>query len=160
MLASVMMKVLTTSRGDTMLFTDCNMMGVNLPTTEDIQNTSIPEVFLAGPIQGTYDWQQKVIDSMKECKVIFNNPRRPVIDKTFVYDEQVAWETAHLNRSNIIVFYLANETHQLDNHSYAQTTRFELGERLAISSINGQHIILMIEDNFPGSRYYTTRIPV
>jgi len=113
-------------------------------------------LFLAGPIQGTYDWQQKIINELKYKDIVITNPRRIRKDGSFDYDVQVEWETYYLNRANIIVFYLPLATENLEGRSYAQTTRFELGEWCAKSA--DKTIFVCIEEGFHGKRYIEKRI--
>jgi hypothetical protein len=121
-----------------------------------IEVSSKKELFLAGPIQGAYDWQQKITADLKNYDVVIANPRRKVIDKSFDHDEQVEWETEYLNRADMIIFYLAAETEKIKGRSYAQTTRFELGEWCARSQ--NKKILVCIEDEFTGKRYIEKRI--
>ncbi len=99
-------------------------------------------IFLAGPIQGADNWQEKLIKllekqlSEKNIKknIVIASPRRTEFIKTnFDYSEQVDWESMFLNRASdngIVVFWLPKEKNKEENkgRSYAQTTRFEIGE--------------------------------
>jgi calcineurin-like phosphoesterase family protein len=106
-------------------------------------------VFLAGPIQGSKNWQEEFIkeieEEFKEFKsnknIVICSPRRDKdMDKSkFVYQEQVDWETLYLEKSSkygIIVFWLAKEFEKIEGRSYAQTSRFELGEWLSKWELN------------------------
>lgn len=79
-------------------------------------------IFLAGPIQGTIDWQAKICYTLNDYKnnnITIANPRRSYINDDFNYDEQVNWETYYLNKADIIIFWLANETTKIDGRQYA-----------------------------------------
>ena len=125
-----------------------------------------PVVFLAGPIQGTYDWHKEVIDGLKDtCGIVIASPKRAdglVQEGKFDYTEQVYWESYHLNKASkngVIAFWLAKETEHMPERAYAQTTRFELSEwltkQLYVDSIR---IILGIEKGFSGERYIRERL--
>lgn len=106
------------------------------------------KVFLAGPIQGAPDWQSKLPEIEN---VVYLSPRResyPV--PNFNYDEQVEWETQALRSANIVLVWIPKEDESIAGRSYAQTTRFEVGENMA----RGKNIILGIDETFPGRRYF------
>src|SRR3989344_7123500 len=96
-----------------------------------------PLVFLAGPIQGTDDWQDLAIKRLHASvpDLLIANPRRPLPPdfqkKDFtvqMWEEQVDWESYHLNRADTlggIMFWLANETITIPHRAYAQTSRVE-----------------------------------
>lgn len=106
------------------------------------------KVFLAGPIQGAPDWQSKLPEIEN---VVYLSPRResyPV--PNFDYNEQVEWETQALRSANIVLIWIPKEDEIIAGRSYAQTTRFEVGENMARS----KNIILGIDESFPGRRYF------
>lgn len=130
-----------------------------------------PLIFLAGPIQGTDPWQTRaagIIETLDpDIKVA--NPRREYLDEDFIYEDQVDWETRLLAAASFngaILFWLARETDHVCDRSYAQTTRFELGEWiLRVRSDPYAEIVVGIEDGFTGARYIrhrleNTRVPV
>lgn len=107
------------------------------------------KVFLAGPIQGAPKWQFTLPEL---DNVVWLCPRRDddveLNDQT--HKDQMEWETQALRASNIILFWIPEEVEHVDGRSYAQTTRFELGENLG----RGKRIILGVNDNFPGREYF------
>lgn len=106
------------------------------------------KVFLAGPIQGAPEWQFQLPEIEN---VVYLSPRRekyPV--PNFDYNEQVEWETQALRSANIVLVWIPKEDESIAGRSYAQTTRFEVGENLA----RGKNIILGIDESFPGRRYF------
>lgn len=137
-------------------------------------------VFLAGPIQGAEDWQNKATELLSKGnpELFIANPRKtdyPSPEKlleTFGVDDawpiQVEWETAHLrtaSRTGAIMFWLAKETEHFCERAYAQTTRFEFAEWLThykyrkINDPNNKlKIILGMDNDFPGARYITHRV--
>lgn len=131
-------------------------MRINPETKVEYRGESV--IFLAGPIQGTSDWQsilgtklsQIFNDLIYGSNVIIASPRTQAkID----YQEQVDWETLWLQRAaknGMIVFWLARETIHDCSRSYAQTTRFELGEWLAKAE---DRVIIGVEEGFSGSKY-------
>ena len=112
-------------------------------------NTDKWKVFLAGPIQGAPKWQFTLPEL---DNVVWLCPRRndgvELNDQT--HKDQMEWETQALRASNIILFWIPEEVEHVEGRSYAQTTRFELGENLA----RGKRIILGVNDNFPGREYF------
>ncbi len=72
---------------------------IHAPTYQD---TPKPIIFLAGPIQGTKNWQLEAANLIhaQNPEIIIASPRRPVMpDPTFNYDEQVKWESEYLRRA-------------------------------------------------------------
>lgn len=121
-----------------------------------------PIIFLAGPIQGTDDWQTKAykIINTNNPEIIVASPRRDYLPGTFDYNEQVDWETFHLNRASAngaILFWLAAETIHNHERSYAQTTRFELAEWKERHLTRGTKLVIGIEGNFSGGKYIRKR---
>jgi len=124
-----------------------------------------PSIFLAGPIQGTWDWQSEATRLIhdQDPHIIVLNPRRPHIDETFDFGKQVDWETHHLaeaGHNGSIMFWLARETeHICWERAYAQTSRFELAEWLMAQELSYYHpsVVLGIEEGFPGARYIRHR---
>lgn len=118
-------------------------------------------IFLAGPIQGTSDWQSDAIKILTALKpnVCIASPRRKKFENVS-YDEQVEWETENLRKAGkngVIMFWLASESEQIPGRSYAQTTRAELFEWKVRHERDGAKIILGIEEGFSGSRYIRKR---
>lgn len=128
-------------------------------------------IFLAGPILGTGDWQNEAgeiltrlagmdLDPARHINVF--NPRRPEFtdlkdfsDDTFY--EQVDWEHEHLARTKalgIMVFWLANKTIEMPHRNFGLTTLFELGEAIATHAISGTNpIVVGIEPGFTNEKY-------
>ena len=129
------------------------------PQDEEVEG---PLVFLAGPIIDAEDWQSKAIEIIHKLRPDINiaSPRRPVFDAGFVYNEQVDWETAYLNRAakdGVILFWLSKEFKHDPNVSYAQSTRFELAEWKVKHERDGAKIALGIEEGFTGAEYIRCR---
>ncbi len=122
-----------------------------------------PSIFLAGPIQDTGDWQKKAIGILRilDKTVKIACPRRPEWNKSCNYNEQVDWETFHLEQAGtngVIMFWLANQHGHNPDRAYAQTSRFELGEWKAKAEIAEVKIALGIEHGFSGKRYIMHRL--
>lgn len=106
------------------------------------------KVFVMGPIQGAQPWQYMLPEIPG---VVWLNPRRkeyPV--PGFDYKQQVDWETEAALSANIILAWLPMQTVDQPGRSYAQTTRWELGEYIA----KGKTVILGADPDFPGRRYF------
>jgi len=129
------------------------------------ETASQPIIFLAGPIQGTDDWQKQAVQYFKTRlpnnsnainHLIIANPRCPTWHHHF--SEQVDWESHYLNlaaQQGVIIFWLAKETTHMCERAYAQTTRFELAEWV---TKNPSAVVLGIEDGFPGAKYIRHRL--
>lgn len=116
-------------------------------------------VFLAGPIQGAENWQLRAINDLADFDIYIANPRREKNDN-FVYARQVDWETEHLRRADIVMFWLPPEAEHIEGRSYAQTSRFELGEWLGRTDFNrlpGKKVIVGAAPGFSGRRYFCQR---
>lgn len=123
-----------------------------------------PSIFLAGPIQGARDWQtDAIIEIQNSAKfgsdLCVFNPRRSgdfvKLDEAG-YAGQVKWEHVHLRRAacdGVVMFWLAREEEHNCSRAYAQTTRFELGEAVALRYCSGMQIVVGIEEGFSGARY-------
>lgn len=138
------------------------MVKVIIPTDTTPNNNII--IFLAGPIQGTENWQEKAIKILKNENLdcVIANPRREYIDDKFDYNKQVEWETEYLNKAaknGVIMFWLAREVTHFCNRAYAQTTRFELAEWKTKHQYNKKiNIVIGIENGFTNERYIRKRI--
>lgn len=111
-------------------------MIISPPNTSAAENDTV--VFLAGPIQGARDWQTELAKELLSSNpnLIVATPRAQSIKtKSFSYNAQVSWEQRHLKMAafnkGVVVFWFEAQDHSLPyekGRSYAQTTRFELGE--------------------------------
>ena len=117
---------------------------------EDTKKSST-YVFLAGPIQGAPNWQ----NTLPEINgVTWISPRRDKVNGTLEEDDfsfQVQWEQKGLAISDIVLFWIPNPIEEIPGRDYAQTTRMELLENLAL----GKKVILGIEEGIHASRYMT-----
>lgn len=128
-----------------------------------IQLVEGPLLFLAGPIQGTWNWQERAIALLQSAAPDLHLacPRWDYSPGTFVYEKQVDWETHHLRRAaqdGAILFWLARETNHTCDRAYAQTTRFELAEWKVRHEREGVKLIIGIEEGFTGARYIRRRL--
>lgn len=121
-------------------------------------------IFLAGPIQGTEDWQGKAIEliSKENPKMNIASPRGDYSNRQFDYNTQVDWETYHLNlaaKKGTIFFWLAKEKEHISNRAFAQTTRFEIGEwTTKYGQDKNIKLLIGIELGFSGQKYLLRRI--
>ncbi|MCP4441107.1 MAG: hypothetical protein GY810_19455 [Aureispira sp.] len=127
------------------------------------QSIEGPIVFLAGPIQGAPDWQREAITYLQLHAPHINiaSPRKEYLDGTFVYGEQVDWETHFLNQAaqnGVVLFFLAKEEVHYPDRAYAQTTRFELGEWKAKQTQLDCNMVVGIQNGFTNARYIKRRL--
>lgn len=117
-------------------------------------------IFLAGPIQGTDEWQTRaaeIIHSL-DSNIEIASPRRLDFKPEDYYD-QVDWETYHLHAADGVLFWLANETQHLCERAYAQTTRFELGEwTMRYNFMRDFELSIGADSNFTNTRYISHRL--
>lgn len=117
-----------------------------------------PSVFLAGPIKGAPEWNNWLICRLDDLNVNIFDPRR-YDEAWFDYDQQVSWETRHLRGADVITFSFVNEMYEVEGRSYAQTSRFELGENLARAKANGrQRVVVFCEKGFAGASYFKKKV--
>lgn len=131
----------------------------------DIKQADDIIIFLAGPIQGSSEWHEEFIQKLKSNLKIKKNvticsPKRLTKDN-FIYDGQVDWESFYLEQASkrgLIVFWLAKEQEKVEGRSYAQTTRFEIGEWWA-KAVHRKDLKIVIgaEEGFEGLRYITKK---
>jgi hypothetical protein len=122
-----------------------------------------PLIFLAGPIQGAPDWHKKAIAYLQAQapNVLIASPKKAYLDGSFVYGEQVDWESHFLNRAaanGCVLFWLAKEETHFPNRAYAQTSRFELGEWATKQKQLNCNLVVGIEEGFSGARYIRRRL--
>jgi calcineurin-like phosphoesterase family protein len=117
-------------------------------------------IFLMGPIQGATEWHESLIGKLEkefensEKNIIVASPKRLEKTKDFKYAEQVDWESYYLEeaaKNGIIFCWLANEKEKIEGRTYAQTSRFEIGEWWVKS--NGSNIIIGADSKFDGIKY-------
>lgn len=132
-------------------------MQIITPSSEVKDYNDKKMVFLAGPIQGAQNWQDNAIASLADMDIYIANPRMP---ESTDYNEQIEWESHHLARADIIMFWIPAAANEVLGRSYGQTSSFELGEWLAKSKYNNYKtkVILGIDDGFSGKRYVVERL--
>lgn len=142
---------------------------INSPFTVEDHNQGI-NIFLAGPILGTGDWQSEAgkiltrltamdLDPNRQINVF--NPRRPEFtdlkdfsDDTFY--EQVEWEHDHLSKARnrgVTLFWLANKTIEMPHRNFGLTTLFELGEVIGNQEDQLSSVVVGIEPGFTNEKY-------
>lgn len=94
-----------------------------------------PIVFLAGPIQGSPDWQTPTASRLlaNHDRLLVASPRRTELGTDFNKRKQVEWELDHLwlaLQLGGVAFWFAAQDHSLPykpGRPYAQTSRVEIG---------------------------------
>ncbi len=118
-------------------------------------------IFLGGPIQGAPLWQPEAANLIHSRKdIIVASPRKDYPEGTFVYERQVDWETHYLGlakKLGAVMFWLAKQAEDTPGRSYAQTSRFELGEAKKDHERYGIKLIIGIEPGFGNERYIRRR---
>jgi len=121
-----------------------------------------PLIFLAGPIHDAKDWQSEAIRLIhgEFPHINIASPRRAQLDESFVYEDQVDWETFHLRRAGengTILFWLSNESDHPYGIAFAQTTRFELAEWMMRHIRDSANLAVGMEEDFTGGQYLKHR---
>lgn len=122
-------------------------------------------VFLMGPIQGAPEiWHEEVAGLCKDPDIVFlcpkrkNNPKgsedKKEIFSDQMYKMQVEWETRGLRLCDYILCWIPAPAKDIEGRSYAQTTRFELGENIA----RGKRIWVGASSEIPGRRYFQQKL--
>ncbi|MCH7850430.1 MAG: hypothetical protein IH845_02195 [Nanoarchaeota archaeon] len=146
-------------------------MALYLPSRshKDYNHSTRPLIFLAGPIQGASRWQNEAIYHFRSSNIDIASPRYIGEDERIIGDwvpnltpqEQINWETYHLNKAGktgAILFWLAREDEHSCNRSFAQTSRFELGEWTQKHNTIGAKLVVGIDNCFSGESYIKYRI--
>lgn len=123
-------------------------------------------IFLAGPIQGAVNWQEEAIKILSEEDdfiALIACPRRMEFNELCLakHQEQIDWETYYLRkagRSGVVMFWLAKESTHDCSRSFAQTSRFELGEWKVRREIYGVNLVVGIEPGFSNETYIRHRL--
>lgn len=128
----------------------------------EIVETDGPVIFLAGPIQGAPDWQAEAASVIHDIDplIVVASPRRDYPEGTFVYENQVDWETHFLRTAGklgVVAFWLADQATDTPGRSYAQTSRFELGEWKMRNEFEGVKLTIGIDEEFGNARYIRRR---
>ena len=142
-------------------------MGKVLIAPNYVNDIDTPLIFLAGPIQGAYRWQDTAVDLIQAAapELYIASPRRASEEGEFgveKYNGQVDWETYHLRKAGedgVIMFWLAKEFEHNCKRAYAQTTRFELAEWKMRHEYAGAKLVVGIEEGFTGAKYIHRRFP-
>jgi hypothetical protein len=69
-------------------------------------------IFMAGGVTNCPDWQQEMLELLKDCDLIVFNPRRnnfPIDDPKATY-EQIKWEYERLHEADAVMFWFPCET--------------------------------------------------
>jgi hypothetical protein len=93
-------------------------------------------------------------------EIIVASPRRDYPEGTFVYDNQVDWETHFLRRAasrGAIAFWLPKQIIETPGRAYAQTTGKELFEWKTKHEYGLGKIAVGIEAGFGNERYIRRR---
>lgn len=122
----------------------------------------LPIIFLAGPIQGTWNWHRGAVETLRSAgyRGWIASPRSTTLEDTAVLadrEEQIDWEHHHIRKAllkGVIMFWLAKEREHDPERSYAQTSRFEIGWVFGHRMHDERaKIVVGIEDGFSGARY-------
>lgn len=134
-------------------------MEVITPVSKEKDYSDKKIVFLAGPIKGAPDWQQKAINDLADLDIYVANPRRENV-MNFNLDLQVNWESRFLALADVIMFWIPKKETDIAGRDYAQTSRFELAEWMAKThfSRTRKQVVVGIDDAFFGKSYIVNRL--
>lgn len=116
-----------------------------------IERPVYPSVFLAGGITNCYDWQNKVIEQLKNSNTnlsIFNPKRQnfDILDSDETF-KQIKWEFDRLETADIFSIYFCN------SESVQPICMYELGRNVVrmqnrFPSDWEKHIVVSVEDGY------------
>lgn len=102
-----------------------------------IRHPENPVVFLAGPVQGTDNWQAEAADILLQSPVNMSiiSPRgnQELYNAPSAWlerGEQNPWEKHHLRLARdtgVLAMWMAEQTYETPGRAYAQTSRIEFG---------------------------------
>lgn len=107
-----------------------------IPPQEGIADRT---VFLAGPVQGTHDWQReaamRLVDALPQPNIDIVSPRglKELYVKPSPWletEQQTPWEKRHLVRARengCLAMWFAAQEFETPGRAFAQTSRIELG---------------------------------
>ena len=95
----------------------------------------IPDIFLAGGVSNSPDWQKEALDVLSDTNLVVANPR---LNQVISHSgdgalEQITWEFINLKSAKVILFWFPN--------AETVVTFLELGKALA----RGDNIIIGID---------------
>lgn len=130
------------------------------PQTTQLGQLEGPLIYLAGPIQGTVDWQAEAVTILGELAPDFHVASARGPNFKGGVDRHLAWEqlfTERAARDGVILFWCASERSHRCNRTYAAQMRFELGEWAVKSSIGLAKLVVGVERGFTGGPYLQRR---
>lgn len=91
----------------------------------EIYKENETSLFLAGGITNCLNWQNELIELLKDTNLTLLNPRRKKFESnnTNMEEEQIIWEFNHLKKSSAVSFWFTNET-------LCPITLYELGKQI------------------------------
>lgn len=135
----------------------------------EFTDTSLPTVFLAGPVQGAPDWQRDLARKLQRSGFAMNiaSPRRTDEDMaTFDINAQVNWELDHIHAAlhmGVLAINFAPQDHTLpypEGRAFAQTTRWEAGGAILGQEFFDGHanVIMHVHPDYRGGNEAYARI--
>lgn len=89
-------------------------------------NKKEKSLFIAGGITGCENWQNELVNFLKNEEITLLNPRREEFDQTIKEEEQIEWEFEHLKKAEAVSFWFPEET-------LCPITLFELSKQTALN---------------------------
>jgi len=98
------------------------MIYIECPNERTEESFEYPALFMAGGITGCSQWQNKMVEQLKDEKITLLNPRRANYDVLDPAMEaiQITWEHTYLSKCDAVSFWFTSDTVQ-------PITLFELG---------------------------------
>src|SRR3989344_256492 len=96
-------------------------------------------IFIAGGLTNCPDWQAKLVELLKDEKIVLINPRRDDFDasKSSIDEEQISWEFDHIEKADAVSFWFPKET-------LCPITLYELGKEIS----SGKQIFIGIHPEY------------
>lgn len=133
---------------------------ITAPQLDIIDRIDGPLIYLAGPIQGTANWQAEAVAILGELAPDVHVASPRAVSFTGGVERHLAWEQQFMERAarrGAILFWCARELSHRCNRAYAAQMRFDLGEWTVKSSIGIGRLVVGIERGFTGGPYLQRR---
>lgn len=122
---------------------------IQIITAPSVVLPAYPTVFLAGGITNCKEWQDEVIDQLKNEDISVFNPRQKhfdITDKDASY-KQILWEFERLEKMDIFSMYFCND------NSDQPICMYELGRNIVKMQMRfpndwEERIIISVEDGY------------
>lgn len=117
-----------------------------------------PMIYLAGPVNGTTNWQYDAIDIIGKfnASVSIANPRCSMFHGDF--DKEFIWEDFYMDaaaHNGAVMFWFPRETYHRCDRTYAANARFQLGTMAMLTRFANVRVVVGFATGFTGAAAYS-----